>query len=98
MKEIAFKLRAKLIESVQKNRASGLLFSGGLDSAILATLNPEVKAITVSLINQATTNSDVVARFTCARLCPQGYKGIRYKNEGKDVKFATSLVRLLKIE
>ena len=42
-------LKRKLIESVQKNRASGLLFSGGLDSAILASANPQIKAITVSL-------------------------------------------------
>lgn len=62
-------LKRKLIESVQKNRASGLLFSGGLDSAILASANPQIKAITVSL-----------------------------KSEGEDLKYATSLARLLNIE
>ena len=38
-----------MIESARKNTASGLLFSGGLDSAILASVNSKVKAITVSL-------------------------------------------------
>ncbi len=42
-------LKRKLTESVQKNRTTGLLFSGGLDSAILAKLSPNIKAITVSL-------------------------------------------------
>lgn len=49
VKDITFKLRTKLIESIRKNTASGLLFSGGLDSAILASVNSKVKAITVSL-------------------------------------------------
>jgi len=48
MKDIIFKLREKLISSVEKNKAGGLLFSGGLDSAILAGINSNVKAITVT--------------------------------------------------
>lgn len=46
---VASKLKRKLIESVQRNTASGLLFSGGLDSGILAYLNKDINAITVSL-------------------------------------------------
>lgn len=44
-----FELREKLIKSVEKSKARGLLFSGGLDSAILAAINPGMKAITVTL-------------------------------------------------
>ncbi|MCG2677327.1 asparagine synthase-related protein, partial [bacterium] len=80
------KLKTKLFESVQRNKAKGLLFSGGLDSAVLAAISPGIKAITVSLINQATTDSDVVARF------------IGHKNEGEDVQYAISAARLLNIE
>jgi len=43
------KLKTELIEAVQRNRAEGLLLSGGLDSSILAAVNPRIKAITVSL-------------------------------------------------
>ncbi len=46
---IANELRERLKEAVQKNGAEGLLFSGGLDTSILAILNPKLKAITVSL-------------------------------------------------
>ncbi len=49
MKDVVFELKRKLIESVQKNSASGLLFSGGIDSATLAGINSNVKAITVNL-------------------------------------------------
>jgi len=38
-----------LFEAVKIDPADGLLFSGGLDSSILASINPGVKAITVSL-------------------------------------------------
>lgn len=69
MKDITFKLRAKLARAVQRSKTPALLFSGGLDSAILASLSSKVKAITVSL-----------------------------RSKGKDIKFATSLARLLKIE
>jgi len=43
------KLKEKLKRSVQQNSAQGLLFSGGLDSGILAALCPGIKAITVTL-------------------------------------------------
>ncbi len=69
MENIAFELRAKLPAAVQRNKASALLFSGGLDSAILARINSNIKAVTVSL-----------------------------NSEGEDVRHATSLARLLKIE
>lgn len=49
MEDIAFELKRKLIESVRENTATGLLFSGGLDSAILAAINTRLKAITVNL-------------------------------------------------
>ncbi|MFC1699523.1 asparagine synthase C-terminal domain-containing protein [Candidatus Omnitrophota bacterium] len=46
----ALKLKIKLTSSIRKHQASGMLLSGGLDSAILAALAPErIKAITVSL-------------------------------------------------
>lgn len=43
-------LKERLIESVQRNMASGLLLSGGLDSAILASIDPKIMAITVRLL------------------------------------------------
>lgn len=46
---IANELRERLKKAVQGNAANGLLFSGGLDTSILAVLNPNMKAITVSL-------------------------------------------------
>jgi len=46
---VADKLKEKLRETVERNPADGLLFSGGLDTSILAVLNPNMKAITVSL-------------------------------------------------
>lgn len=49
MKEIIKNLKKELTLSVKRNTAQGLLFSGGVDSSILAVLNPTIKAITVSL-------------------------------------------------
>ena len=49
MKDIIFELKKKLIESVRRNIVSGLLFSGGVDTSILAALNPSVRTITVNL-------------------------------------------------
>lgn len=46
---IASEIRERLKKAVQRNAADGLLFSGGLDTSILAVLNPSMKAITVSL-------------------------------------------------
>lgn len=48
-KNITLELRKKLTESVRMNGAGGLLFSGGLDSSILAALNPGLKGITINL-------------------------------------------------
>lgn len=49
MKTTAIELKEKLIRSVKKNNASGLLFSGGLDSSIIACLDPNLTAVSVSL-------------------------------------------------
>ncbi|MEW6102566.1 MAG: asparagine synthase-related protein [bacterium] len=49
MEELIVKIRRGLKESVKRNNASCLLFSGGLDTSILARLNPKMKAITISL-------------------------------------------------
>ena len=49
LKEIAEELRKKLRETVEESPAEGLLFSGGLDSGILAYLSPGIKAITITL-------------------------------------------------
>jgi len=42
-------LKERLKVAVNAQAAEGLLFSGGLDSSILAALNPRLKAITVIL-------------------------------------------------
>lgn len=47
--EIIKQLRERLKEAVKKNPAEALLFSGGLDSSILAFFCPGIKAVTVSL-------------------------------------------------
>ncbi|MEW6557751.1 MAG: asparagine synthase-related protein [Elusimicrobiota bacterium] len=47
------KIRDKLIESVRRNKADGILFSGGLDTSILAALQPEAVMINVCLENYA---------------------------------------------
>lgn len=49
MKGATLELRKKLEDSFKRNTASGLLFSGGLDSGVLAALRPDINAITVSL-------------------------------------------------
>ena len=49
MKIISTELRKRLREAMQRNSTEGLLFSGGLDTSVLAVLNPNMKAITVSL-------------------------------------------------
>jgi len=63
---VHIRLKRKLIESVQRNRtSSGLLFSGGLDSAILASINPNIKAITISLksYGEDAKYASLVAKF-----------------------------------
>jgi asparagine synthase (glutamine-hydrolysing) len=49
MQELILRLREKLKEIVKRSRTYCLLFSGGLDTSILASLNPDVLSITVSL-------------------------------------------------
>jgi asparagine synthase (glutamine-hydrolysing) len=43
------KIRKLLSEKVKRNPYKGLLFSGGLDTSILVSINPKIVAITVSL-------------------------------------------------
>jgi asparagine synthase (glutamine-hydrolysing) len=47
--EVALKIRQQLMKAVLYEPAEGVLFSGGLDSAILACINPAMKAITITL-------------------------------------------------
>lgn len=49
MKDLIRELRKKLSEAAPRKMGCGLLFSGGLDSSVLAAINPGIKAITVSL-------------------------------------------------
>ncbi len=65
MEKIADELKKRLTENIRKNPAEGLLFSGGLDTSLLAAINPRVKAITVSLQSYGEDKrySDRVAKF-----------------------------------
>ena len=49
MNGIIKNLKDKLLEAVKRNPYRGLLFSGGLDTSILVSINPKIVAITVSL-------------------------------------------------
>jgi len=49
MNEISKNLKDILSNTVRRNAYKGLLFSGGLDSSIVASINPKITAITVSL-------------------------------------------------
>ena len=49
LQELIDRLQEKLKKAVKKYPAEGLLFSGGLDSGILAYFCPEINAITVTL-------------------------------------------------
>ncbi len=49
MNGIIKNLKDKLLEAVKRNPYHGLLFSGGLDTSILVSINPKIVAITVSL-------------------------------------------------
>ncbi len=54
MENLASLLRERLTGSVQKDPANGILFSGGLDSSIVASINPiKAIAVTVSLNHSA---------------------------------------------
>lgn len=65
MNPVVLQLKKMLFEAVKIDPADGLLFSGGLDSSILASINPGVKAITVSLKSDGEDiyYSDAAARF-----------------------------------
>ncbi len=64
MKVVSIELRERLREAMQQNSTEGLLFSGGLDTSILAVLNPNMKAITVSLesFGEDTSYAGLVAK------------------------------------
>jgi asparagine synthase (glutamine-hydrolysing) len=49
MNEIIKELKELLFEATKRNSCNGLLFSGGLDTSILAVINPKVVGVTVSL-------------------------------------------------
>jgi len=49
IEELTDELRDRLKEVVKRNPAEGLLFSGGLDSGVLASLSLETKAFTITL-------------------------------------------------
>ncbi len=53
MNEIIANLKNIVSETANRNPYQGLLFSGGLDTSILASLNPKVIAVTVSLGSEA---------------------------------------------
>jgi len=48
-----YKLKQELLLSAKRNSAEGMLFSGGLDTSILALLSPNIPAINISLENLA---------------------------------------------
>ncbi|NQT23190.1 MAG: hypothetical protein HQ579_07120, partial [Candidatus Omnitrophica bacterium] len=48
---IALKLKNMLFDTVAENNTSGLLFSGGLDSSIVACMSSRVKAVTISFMS-----------------------------------------------
>lgn len=49
MQILLYEIRKRLSHAVNESRAEGVLFSGGLDSSILATLAPGVSAFTITL-------------------------------------------------
>ena len=53
MLELKDKIKELLIEIVRTMPIDGILFSGGLDTSVLAVLRPQAKAITVSLESRA---------------------------------------------
>jgi len=65
MIKIIKELRGILKEVIERNSYQGLLFSGGLDTSILAYLNPSVIAITVSLesFSEDLHYSKILAKF-----------------------------------
>jgi len=48
MQNIIEELGQRLFDSVNKHSTYGMLFSGGLDTAVLAATNKDIKAVTVN--------------------------------------------------
>lgn len=70
MIDIIRNLKSKLTWAIKSTPYRGLLFSGGLDTSILASLNPEVVGITVSLESEA---EDVPYAVSVARYFKMKY-------------------------
>jgi len=64
MEDIILELKKRLKASVRKNRAEGMLFSGGLDTTILASINPKIRAISVNFNSRG---EDIIYSATAAR-------------------------------
>ncbi len=62
---IFHELRIRFAEAVKRNQAEGLLFSGGLDSALVAALAKDCRAISVGLESYGEDGyyADTVAKF-----------------------------------
>jgi asparagine synthase (glutamine-hydrolysing) len=65
MQDIIEQLKEKLFDSVRANSASGILFSGGLDSSVLACINRKVKTVSVSFKSEGKDiyYSNLAAKF-----------------------------------
>ncbi|MFH1507556.1 MAG: asparagine synthase-related protein [Candidatus Omnitrophota bacterium] len=74
MKEEIKTLRFLLSRAVRRQPYEGLLFSGGLDTAVIVALNPKVVAVTVSLGSDA---EDIYYSGLLAKKF--GFKHIHYK-------------------
>lgn len=85
-------LRKLLVEAVKKDFYNGMLFSGGLDTSILASLNPNITGITVSLGSDA---DDIPYSVSLAKIL-----GIKHFHRKADVDEAIEsipdVIRILK--
>jgi asparagine synthase (glutamine-hydrolysing) len=84
MTEKFMTLRYLLSEAVRRHTYDGLLFSGGLDTSVIAALNPKVVAVTVSLGNDA---EDIYY----SRLLAKEF-GFRHMHYAVDVEEALSAI------
>ncbi len=90
MQELILKLKENLGKIIKRDDVSCLLFSGGLDTSILAALNPAARAITVSL---ESSGEDIkYAESLAKRLNLNHY----HKNVGIDESIG-SIPRVIKI-
>ncbi|MEW6687236.1 MAG: asparagine synthase-related protein, partial [Candidatus Edwardsbacteria bacterium] len=92
MQQLILNLREKLRKAVKRNSASCLLFSGGLDTSILAALNPDILAITVSL--ESSGEDFRYAEFLAQRLNLRHYHKIVNIDEAIDS--IPSVIKILK--